>query len=355
MSFKADIKNNSTLWNYINGNNEMSILVDRWNYLSSLFDKSNYTLKVAFRDIHTNKWTPWEKFPGYGNNLFRRGKREGLYTTQDCGLEPAIDVHRSMLGNEIVIESDYQTYEENYEAAKIIGVILENKGFTPHYYYSGNKSLHIHVFIDWDCLKGVDLGVQDQLRIRFKGSIARFRKSFITWLREKMIMCWDTQLKKFDTDLIKDTHLIRCELSKNKLGFKTFLGYNHKDISFVPYICNENNMIYPSIGKIKLSCPHDINGLLEEFLEYLNNKDIKIRALRKNKKLSKYINTGPQKLRECVRMILSDDFKAVGDGTSRAMFILINEFRQVYGDTIAKELIYDWNSRMNNPINESEI
>ncbi|KKN04168.1 hypothetical protein LCGC14_1100060, partial [marine sediment metagenome] len=37
------------------------------------------------------------------------------------------------------------------------------------------------------------------------------QKEFIEWLRTKMISCWDLNLRKFDTDLIRATHLIRCE------------------------------------------------------------------------------------------------------------------------------------------------
>ena len=211
-------------------------------------------------------------------------------------------------------------------------------------------------FFDWACIDKLDLIIQDQLRLMFKNSKARFKKRFIEWLRTKMITCWDTNLKKFDTDLIRATHLIRCELSKNTKGYKTFLGYTYKDMSFVPYICNEQNRIYPKLGEIRLSSPHKIQELVEEFIEEVKVKTKIDKAKRKNRALGDWgIENSPETLRECVKAILSDDFKKVGDGFKRAMFILLNELRSVYGDSQARILINDWNAKMDFPIEDKEI
>ena len=254
MSFIADEYQEFEMWDYILGDyyENMSIAVDRYYYLFDIGDE--HGLKIALRDPSNNFWTKWIGFPG----LLWESKPDNFGGLKYSRLTAAIDVHRSVLKNEIIIESDYPTYEENYEAAKLIGKIIEEKGFEPLYYYSGNKSVHVHVFFDWDCLKKLDLMIQDQLRIIFRDSKLRFKRKFMEWLRTKMITCWDTNAKEFDTDLIRGTHLIRCELSKNKKGYKTFLGYTHKDMSFVPYICNEQNRIYPKLGKIKLSAPNNI-------------------------------------------------------------------------------------------------
>ncbi len=358
MAFKADYRNDYKLWDYIFGDpqKDMSIMIDRWQYLLPLSNKYPHNFKVAFQDPISKAWTPWKQFPGHGENLLRSEKKIGWKTVEMPGLEPAIDVHRSVLANEIVIESDYPEYKNNYDASKIIGALLEKKGFIPHYYYSGNKSIHIHVFLDFDCLKLVDVAVQDQLRVIFKDSKSRFFKKFMEWLRAKMISCWDTGAREFDSDLVRATHLIRCELSKNKRGFKTFLGYCYRDLTVIPYVCNEDNRIYPCLGVIRESVPHDINGLLEEFLSFMVDNNSKIRIDRKNRSLHSWVDVGPEKLRGCVKSILSDDFRQVGDGTSRAMFILINETRRLYGDNVARTMIHDWNARMNNPIKiESEI
>ncbi len=195
-----------------------------------------------------------------------------------------------------------------------------------------------HIFLDWACMSGIELWK----------NVKTFKRDFIIWLRTKMISCWDTNIRNFDKDLIKASHLIRCELSKNKKGFKTFLGYTHKDLSFVPYVCNEDNRIYPRIGKIKLSNPHCINELLDEFF------DQKEKA--KPTKVSQFNpDDCPTEIRGSVGRLLSDDFKKVGDGMGRAMFIILSELRRVVGDDKARAMINDWNVRMGNPIEQREI
>ena len=176
------------------------------------------------------------------------------------------------------------------------------------------------------------------------------------WLRKKMISCWDMKAREFDEDLIRASHLIRAELSKNKRGFKTFLGYTHKDMSFVPYICNEKNMIYPRLAEIRMSQPHCIKELIEEFQEsrVVETKIEKIQ--KKNKTLSRWVGSSEKKtLRHCVKAILSDDFSKTNDGFKRGMFFLVNELREVFGDDTAKIMANDWNERMGNPIKQSEI
>ena len=322
MAFIAHPHNNYKLWDYILGTPRMSIATDRY---SHLFELSRHNkVKLSLQDRETKKWTKWVAFPGE----LMSPKHQGV----------AIDVHRSMMPNEIVIESDYPDYIDNFEAAKIVGHELEKNGFIPHYYYSGNKSLHIHVYLDWDCMFGVE-GMED---------CANFKHDFIIWLRTKMINCWDTEAREFDKELIRATHLIRCEGSKNKKGYKTFLGYSHHDLSFIPYICNEDNRIYPRIGKIRLSNPHCINELLEDFL----NKEEEVKPVA----VSKFDPSDcPNEIRQPVQRLLSDNFKEMKDGRHRAFFIIVSELRRVAGDDKAKELIKDWNVRMGNPMKPNDI
>jgi len=352
MAFIAEYEQDFNTWDYIHGDvyKGMSIAADRYYYLWDLaYDNK---LKIALRDPSSDYWTKWIEFPG----LLWESEPDGYGGLRYSRLTAAIDVHRSILPYEIIIESDYPTYDENYEAAKVIGKIIEEKGFEPLYYYSGNKSVHIHIFFDWNCLSKLDIIIQDQLRIMFRDSKLRFKRKFMEWLRTKMISCWDTNLKKFDTDLIRGTHLIRCELSKNKLGYKTFLGYTYKDMSFVPYVCNEKNRIYPKLGEIRMSSPKDIQGLIEEFIDEIKVKTKAEKARRKNRNLSNWgVENSPESLRECVKAILSEDFKKVGDGYQRGMFILLNELRRVFGDEKARIVINDWNAKMDFPVKDKEI
>lgn len=350
MSFVAESYDNYEQWDYICGDPmiDMSIMTTRYYFL--LYLNYEHDLKVAFRDPDTNSWTKWDSFPG----LLYKSIYNGRYLKEES-LQPAVDVHRGVLENEIVIESDYPEYEQNYEATKIIGAILEHKGFIPHYYYSGNKSIHTQVYIDWSCINEADVLLREQIISKYH-TVNRFKKVFITWLRKLMISGWNTNIREFDTDLIRASHLIRCELSKNKLGYKTFLGYTHRSMSFIPYVCNETNRIYPRLGEIKLSKPKNIDGLLTEFL---NAEDImarKKKVKRKEASLSRWMNTPPsESLRECVRAILSDEFIEVKDGTKRGMFILVNELKRLYGVSQARILIYDWNKRLDIPINNADI
>lgn len=353
MAFTANQNEDPDTWDYVWGMPEkgMSIAVSRFNYLSNINFKN--PLKIALRDPSNSFWTKWVEFPG----MLMDTPKDFLRYPKPLGLTAAIDVHRSMLDNEIVIESDYPTYEENYEAARLVGKIFEEKGFIPHYYYSGNKSIHIHVFFDWDALKSIDVMIQDQLKVKFKDSKLRFKRKFIEWLRTKMISCWDTQIKQFDTDLIKATHLIRCELSKNKKGYKTFLGYFHNDLSSIPYVCNESNRIYPKLGKILESSSFDLTGLIREFMEDLDSKAKALQIRKKNNRslVDWGLKPSSESLRQCIKAILSPDFKKLGDGFQRGMFILVNDLRKVYGDSQARIIINDWNAKMDFPVKDSEI
>jgi hypothetical protein len=316
------------LWEYILGNPHMSIMEWRYSYLEKISEADNF--KIALRDAENDRWTKWAPFPN------------GLMSTNHRGV--GVDVHRSMLDNEIIIESDYPEYIDNFEASKIVGRIIEGKGFSPMYYYSGNKSIHIHIFLDWEIVTVY----YEELSENKIEDVKKFKKEFIEWLRTKMISCWDTNIRKFDKDLIRATHLIRCELSKNKKGFKTFLGYTHNDLSFIPYICNEDNMIYPRLGKTVLSTPHCLPDLIEEFDEFKKNvKPMNVPSWNPD--------DCPKDIRKSVGRLLSDDFKKMNDGKKRAMFILVSELRRVMGDTQAIAAINDWNKRMGNPIRQGDI
>ena len=52
-------------WDYILGNVnlDLTILQDRYNYLSKLDFLSGYELQVAVRDVSSGAWTKWQSFP----------------------------------------------------------------------------------------------------------------------------------------------------------------------------------------------------------------------------------------------------------------------------------------------------
>ena len=337
-------------YKYISQNppNKYSIAEARYYHLLELAHKTEGKLKIALR-TKTNYWTKWVSF--YANE-----KKEGI--PQNV-LELAYDVHRSLLPNEIVIESDYEDYKDNAAASRLIGKMIESKGFIPHYYYSGSKSIHIHIFIDFEAFGMI-------ISKHFTSKV-HFFEQFIIWLRDMMITCWGLETKEFDKALIKSTHLIRAELSLNKKGHKTFLGYSYEDLTDEPFICNSKTGNYPSIAtpatimgenqfELKESVPNNLEAIVEEFLDYHD----KLHRIDKNKRKSAALSFQnnqfkPKTLRKGVKIILSDDFAATNDGMKRALFILCNELKQIYSDSEAIEIAKDWNVRMDNPFREYDI
>lgn len=334
MSFVATPRTDWEGWDYIQGDLHGecgSLAVSRYYHIMNLvFQKEDLQLSLRTKD---NNWTKWKGFYQYPINQ----------------LMDAFEIHRGLLDNEIIIESDYPTYEENYEAARYIGTLLESKGYVPHYYFSGNKSIHICVYLDYTMFTVLPEELQVGLRAIWKTK-GTFLKHFIKFIREKLITCWGMNQREFDSGLIQGTHLIRSELSKNKLGYKTFLGYTHFDIPPIPYICNEDNRVYPQVGEIKLSRPLEFEGLCRDFIDNRNTKP-------KNKyagSLSRFLDK-PRGIHPCVKWLLSDEFCASQDGRNRAMFILTNELKRVYGTEDAKVIIMDWINKNGAEITKQEV
>jgi hypothetical protein len=320
----------SDLWDYQEGNLDMSISTSRYEHIwnLSMFEKGDF--KLALKDPEGG-WSTWKPFPGGFKSLELRN---------------AIDVHRSVLPFEIVAESDYPTYEENAEAMRLHGKIIEHQGLRPAYYYSGGKGIHEHIYFDFKCLLATDLYLQNKVLEKFE-TRESFVKAFMEWLRGKVIRCWDTGVRTLDPQLIKSTHLIRSELSRHKVGYKTFLGYSYRDISPIPYVCNEENRIYPQLGKVRLSGVRDPQALLEEFLDSMEKKVVLSKIRHRENSLAYWVN--PEKytrLRPVVEFLLSDSFKVATDGWRRAAFIIANEIRRLEGHQAATDRLREWNNRM---------
>ncbi len=111
-------------WDYILGNHKMSICTQRYWYLYELASM-NKTLKIAFKSLD-NRWSKWTDF----------------FKAPIHQLQMAYDIHRGLLDNEIVVESDYDDYYDNYDEIKNLGAYIESLGWKPQYYYSGSKSIH---------------------------------------------------------------------------------------------------------------------------------------------------------------------------------------------------------------------
>jgi hypothetical protein len=337
-----------------NGGTSISIANARYNHLFELAHRAEGKLKVALRDPKTNRWTKWLSF--FTSEL------NGGFSQET--LEMGYDVHRSLLQNEIVIESDYEDYKDNVDASRLIGKMVEPKGFIPHYYYSGSKSIHVHIFIDFKAFEKLPETFFEKITKHFN-SKEEFFESFLVWLRALMISCWGFNVKEFDSALIKSTHLIRSEMSLNKKGHKTFLGYTYKDLKDEAYLCNSETGNLPSIAtnstiigdnqfEMKTSYPIELEATVAEFLDFY---DIWSR-INKNKRLSSNMTFNkykPTKLRDGVKMILHDDFAKNDDGMKRALFIICNELKYFHTEAETISLVKDWNVRMGEPFREYDI
>lgn len=320
-----------------------SIAVQRCQHLLRLNNMSDNSLRLALRNPENNNWTSWKGFyDGWNHNV----------------LFMAYDIHRSLLPNEVVVESDYPCFEDNYDANRIIGSILEDKGFSPMYYYSGSKSIHCHVLFDFKSLLQLDKEVQDVIMGDFTKNA--FIKQFMEFLRRKMVSCWGLRIRTFDDQIKADSHLIRSELSLNKKGFKTFLGYSVKDFTWVPMICNVDNKVYPKIGELKLSSPPKevVSDLVREFLSCRSGFKRRSKVADRSASLLRWTDpkgADDKELRPIVKMLLKDEFISLGDGVNRAMFILINEFKRLHGPEIAYNEVSRWNLRLKVPFPDFEI
>lgn len=363
-------------WNYLTGDihHGRSISAERYQHLQELSNLHD-GFQIAFKDPDTGAWTTWRPW-----TTSAAGR---AFSQQEIMM--AYDIHRSVIENEIVIESDQlcsgcqaikennklrkqngldelsfpkgcnECYVANYEATRVLGAIIEDKGFVPSYYYSGSKSIHVHVYIDLKCLLELDKFLQQKLLDMFKTRGA-FMRPFMEYLRRLMIECWGVKIREFDIQLVKATHLIRAELSKNKRGYKTFIGYTYKDLSFVPPICNETTKILPELGTMVLSRPHSPQELIEEFLSSRDKYAIKMRLDRKQRNLAAWLDPAAvNELRPCVKFMLSDQFKTAGDGYQRAMFILANELKQKVGEADALAQLHTWNEMCGSPIRTQEL
>jgi len=338
MSFLADYHKDYPTWNYIEGRPNSSLATSRYFHLSNLNLLSDWTMKFAFRDTLRDRWSKWLPLNKVPHNSLRYG----------------LDIHRSLLYNEIVVESDYPDYLDNVNATRMVGRILEHKGFSPMYYYSGNKSIHCHIILDFDMFLTLDKMVLQELVTKTK-KLYLFKRKFMEWIREKIINCWDLNIRQFDKDLVKCSHLIRSELSRNKLGFKTFLGYTYKDITCVQQICNEENGIQPCLGELKISKPHNFQEIVEEFLMDLNQIALKTKTARKEKSLMDW-TPKPTEIRPQVKFMLSEEFKSAGDGCNRAMFIICNELkRQELDHNSCLNIVTNWRDKMECDIKDFDI
>ena len=109
-------------------------------------DKQKEWCEELLRNIDTPIYTSRNWRDGSGN--FVPGKQKCLGNHQ-----PPID-HRSIGSNEIVIELDAKSFSLNGKYAREISSYLKSQDI-PHYnFWSGNKSIHMHIFLNIEVTDG---------------------------------------------------------------------------------------------------------------------------------------------------------------------------------------------------------
>jgi hypothetical protein len=258
---------------------------------------------MACKDSVTGAWTEWKPM---------------IYN-----FPLAIDLHRSILACEIVVESDFLEYEKNVLLMQEVGKVLEAKGWVLHYFYSGSKSIHAHLFLSFDkAFSGCDQQLLKTATSYYVNE-KRFVKEFMEFVREQVLKGGMLNLDFFDKQLIRCSHLIRMQLSKNKKGFKTFIGKTWKDLSMIAPVRDWTNNRFPdACTKFELSVPNDFDALLSKFVR-------KIGSEKKKKKLESVqlglMGFSSASVKPCVQKILGDVFV---DGRKRLMFVLVNELKK---------------------------
>lgn len=264
--------------------------------------------------------------------------REGYFTKriawddikQDSKLR-AYTVHRTLLNNEIVFDFDAKEYEQNVYHFRTIYHLLKELNYTPYVWYSGNKGLHAHFFLDYSSLKDtLEMDLQIKLVEHF-GKKEKFIKYFTMFIAKKLEknykdLCIDFQLNHTN-------HLIRSEGSLHKLGFKTFLGHTPEEVPLIPPIFNPENKGYPifpfhdychATDQLKHSAPKDVVKLCKEFMHAKGIGKPKIRHANLNDFFSK---PAPTTVKPCIQFLMSQDYAKIGEGRKRALFILASHFK----------------------------
>jgi len=326
MSYTINPRIERTSWDYISRDDDKSIMAGRTLIMSEFAWMEDKDFILSFRDPVSRAFTPWKPYYGTDDSLIMR----------------AWDIHRSVMHNEIIAESDYPTYDQNLDAAKILGQMLEERGFTPNYWFSGNKSIHISILFDFKSL--CDVGVEVQEKVMGLLSRGWFVNKFMKFIRNKVISCFGTKVREFDGNFVNSRHLIRAELSRNSLGFKTFLGNSWKDLPVVPEVCNEMNRIRPRWAIPKVSRPNKefLQAILEEFVASEESKVDKRKKSSRNASLTAWMGIpgGKDSLRPCIVTLLGH--REFNDGCKRAAFIISNELKAVKGNHDAFGMMQSW-------------
>jgi len=199
--------------------------------------------------------------------------------------------HRSILKNEIVIEFDDKNKESNLQNALEVAKRLRADGFKIAMWFSGNKSTHLHTF--------VDMGQCSNPRL----------------MKNIFIRHYSEGLPVPDLQLCADNHLIRAEC-----GVHERTGEKKEFI--------EMDKEYPKLKKIS-------SALWDRYTNAMQTVT--------QRRISTDLNS-LESLRGFQFILTTDEFRKSDDGRERALFMLIHVLKKKYENRQADLIKYlqDW-------------
>jgi len=212
--------------------------------------------------------------------------------------------HRGMLNNEVVIEFDDVDSELNRKCADEVCKRLSSDGLSFSKWFSGGKSVHVHILIDYGDASNVKL----------------LKTVFIRHYTDKLPLLPDLQLTY-------DNHLIRAEFGLHEsTGKSKSLIYKSKD--------------YPKLNIIN---------------KEVWNKYVKAKSIVLQRRVSIDIK-GFEELPKVKSLFKTEELKRIGDGRERALLLLIRILRNKYTKEELIKYCIDWYKYAGgNKLNERQI
>ncbi len=187
--------------------------------------------------------------------------------------------HRSILKNEVIFEWDEEDRTANRKNCDVVASRLKKEGYQVAKWESGNKSTHLHTFID----------------TAGASSVALLKKCFIRYFSEGLPLP--------DLRLCSENHLIRAEY-----GIHEKTGRHKTLIS--------KSGLYPKVKKVK-------KPVWDMYVEKMH-----INMKRKHSTEFKDLTDHP-----IIKLFLNNDkIRALGDGRERILFCLIHVLKPKYKD-----------------------
>lgn len=187
--------------------------------------------------------------------------------------------HRSVLNNEVIIEYDNDDPEENKRLIKEVAKRLDKDGMKYSLWSSGNKSIHLHIFID----------------IKEAHSIPLLKKTFIRY--------YTKDLPLPDLQVCAPNHLIRAEFGIHEKTGKA------------------KERIYSSAG---YPVVNEVPAKIWDFYSENRRESLARRIVRNDSELTA--------LKGFKYIVTAHEFREAEDGRERALFMLIHVLKPQYKD-----------------------